>query len=104
MNLEPKKTPLNDWHKSHGAHMFEFMGWEMPLNYKPGIVEEHLATRRSGGLFDISHMGRFILTGPGVLPFLQHMLTNNAAALDPGQAQYTMIPNPTGGAVDDAYL
>ena len=104
MNLEPKKTPLNDWHKSHGAHMFEFMGWEMPLNYKPGIVDEHLATRRSGGLFDISHMGRFILTGPGVLPFLQHMLTNNAAALDPGQAQYTMIPNPTGGAIDDAYL
>ncbi len=103
MDLE-KKTPLNPWHASHGAHLVPFAGWEMPLNYKTGIVEEHLATRRSGGLFDISHMGRFILTGEGTLSFLQHVLTNNAAALDPGQAQYTMLSNQTGGAIDDAYL
>jgi aminomethyltransferase len=104
MDSEAKKTPLNAWHKSHGAQMFQFGGWEMPLNYKTGIVEEHLATRRSGGLFDISHMGRFILNGEGALPFLQYVLTNNAAALDPGQAQYTMVANQTGGAIDDAYL
>ncbi len=103
MDLE-KKTPLNSWHASHGAHLVPFAGWEMPLNYKTGIVEEHLATRRSGGLFDISHMGRFTLTGEGTLGFLQYVLTNNAAALDPGQAQYTMLSNPTGGAIDDAYL
>ena len=76
----------------------------MPLNYKSGIVEEHLTTRRFGGLFDISHMGRFILTGEEALPFLQYILTNNAAAVDPGQAQYTMFANQTGGAIDDAYL
>ena len=55
-------------------------------------------------MFDVSHMGRFTLRGPGALPFLQHVLTNNAAALDPLQAQYTIVPTPTGGAVDDAYL
>lgn len=104
MTLEPKKTALNPWHKGHGAHMVDFGGWEMPLNYKPGIVEEHLATRRSGGLFDISHMGRFRITGEGALPFLQYALTNNALALEPGQAQYTILANQTGGAVDDAYL
>jgi aminomethyltransferase len=84
--------------------MVDFGGWEMPLNYKPGIVEEHLATRRSGGLFDISHMGRFRMAGEGLLPFLQYALTNNALALEPGQAQYTILANETGGAVDDAYL
>jgi aminomethyltransferase len=104
MTLEPKKTALNSWHKGHGAHMVDFGGWEMPLNYKPGIVEEHLATRRFGGLFDISHMGRFRISGEGVLPFLQYSLTNNALALEPGQAQYTILANETGGAVDDAYL
>jgi aminomethyltransferase len=104
MTSEQNKTALNSWHKSHGAHMVEFGGWEMPLNYKPGIVEEHLATRRSGGLFDISHMGRFRIAGEGALPFLQYTLTNNSAALEPGQAQYTTLANETGGAIDDAYL
>ena len=104
MNPEAKKTSLDAWHKSHGARMFEFGGWEMPLNYKTGIVEEHLAIRRFGGLFDVSHLGRFLLTGEGALPFLQYVLANNAAALDPGQAQYTMLPNQAGGAIDDAYL
>ncbi len=104
MSSDLKKTFLNAWHREHGAHMVEFGGWEMPLNYRPGIVPEHLATRRCAGLFDISHMGRFVLKGKGALPFLQYVLTNNAAALDPGKAQYTMIPTMTGGAVDDAYL
>jgi len=104
MNQTIRKTVLNSWHRSHGAHMFEFAGWEMPLNYGPGIVGEHLATRKSGGLFDISHMGRFSVSGEGALPFLQYVLTNNAAALDPDQGQYTIIANEGGGAVDDAYL
>jgi aminomethyltransferase len=69
--------------------MVDFAGLEMPLNYKPGIVEEHLATRRFGGLFDISHMGRFRISGEGALPFLQYALTNNALALAPGQVQST---------------
>ena len=104
MNQAIRKTVLNSWHRSHGAHMFEFAGWEMPLNYGPGIVGEHLATRKSGGLFDISHMGRFSVSGEGALPFLQYVLTNNAAALDPDQGQYTIIANEGGGVVDDAYL
>jgi aminomethyltransferase len=99
-----KKTRLNAWHREHGGQMVEFGGWEMPVSYKRGIIEEHLATRKYGGLFDISHMGRFLISGKDAIPFLQHVLTNNALALDPGMAQYTLIPNEKGGALDDAYL
>ncbi len=99
-----RHTPLHERHAAAGARLVDFSGWEMPLQYAGGIVAEHLATRRSAGLFDVSHMGRFTLRGPGALSFLQHVLTNNAAALDPLQAQYTIVPTPTGGAVDDAYL
>jgi len=99
-----KRTPLYEEHVKLGARMVEFGGWEMPLNYPPGILAEHLATRKFGGLFDISHMGRFLISGRDALPFLQYALTNNAAALQPGQSQYTLIPNESGGAVDDTYL
>ena len=67
MNQAIRKTVFNSWHRSHGAHMFQFAGWEMPLNYETGIVGEHLATRKFAGLFDISHMGRFSVSGEGVL-------------------------------------
>lgn len=101
-----KRTVLNDTHKALGAQMVEFGGWEMPIQYPSGVVEEHLATRKRAGIFDVSHMGRFIVRGPGALRFLQHVLTNNAEALDlmPTGAQYTLIANEAGGAVDDAYL
>jgi aminomethyltransferase len=99
-----KRTPLYDRHVALGARMVEFGGWEMPIQYPTGIVEEHLCTRRHAGLFDVSHMGRFMFRGSGALPLLQKVLTNNAAALKPGRAQYTVIPTPTGGALDDAYL
>ena len=98
------KTVLCDRHQSHGAQMMEFGGWYMPLQYSGGILDEHLATRNSAGLFDVSHMGRFIISGRDALPFLQYLLTNNAQALDIGKSQYTLIPNENGGAVDDAYL
>jgi aminomethyltransferase len=104
MERGSKKTPLNTWHREHGAQMVEFGGWEMPISYKRGIIEEHLATRRCGGLFDISHMGRFSISGKDAVPFLNHVLTNNVLALDPGMAQYTLIPNEKGGALDDAYV
>ncbi|MFO7985720.1 MAG: hypothetical protein R6U38_07630, partial [Desulfatiglandaceae bacterium] len=89
-----------------GAKMVEFGGWDMPISYPTGIVQEHLATRQQAGLFDVSHMGRFWVRGPGAIPFLQHVLTNNAAALDirTKGAQYTHIQTKTGGAKDDAYL
>jgi len=89
-----------------GAKMVEFGGWEMPVLYPSGIVEEHLAARKGSGLFDVSHMGRFTVRGAGAVKFLQHVLSNNAEALDVREraAQYTLIPNETGGAVDDSYL
>jgi len=98
------KTALNDRHVKLGANMVEFAGWEMPLHYETGIVQEHLATRQAAGLFDISHMGRFTVSGKKALEFLQHVLTNNAAALEEEESQYTMIPNENGGVIDDAYL
>ncbi len=99
-----KKTVLCGWHRDHGGDMVEFEGWDMPLRYEAGIIQEHLTTRKYGGLFDISHMGRFLVSGDEALSFLQFFLTNNAAALDECQAQYTIIANENGGAVDDAYL
>jgi len=84
-----KRTALNEKHRSLGATMIDFNGWDMPLYYSKGIVEEHLATRKKAGLFDISHMGRFILRGPGALGVLNHVLTNNAGALRMGVAEMT---------------
>jgi len=106
MTFEPdlKKTPLNEWHRANGGKMVDFSGWDMPVQYPTGILQEHLATRRYGGLFDVSHMGRFLIKGRDRLAFLQHVLTNNAQALEPWQAQYTIIQNENGGALDDAFL
>ena len=99
-----KRTPLYEKHVQAGASMVDFSGWEMPVQYPTGIIKEHLETRRAAGVFDVSHMGRFVVRGADALPFLQHVLTANAAALLPGKAQYTMIPDADGGAIDDAYL
>ena len=63
------KTVLHDQHVRLGAQMVDFAGWEMPLHYAPGIVQEHLSTRKTAGLFDVSHMGRFIIRGNGALPY-----------------------------------
>ena len=104
MERDLKRTALTSWHKEHGGQMVEFAGWEMPVAYPRGILEEHLMTRRYGGLFDISHMGRFLIRGKDAIPFMQYVLTNNAMALDPGMAHYTLVQNERGGALDDAYL
>jgi len=101
---EKMKTVFYDAHVELGAKITEFSGWHKPLQYPAGIMQEHLATRKQAGLFDVSHMGRFIISGREALPFLQHVLTNNAASLDVGLGQYTMIPNEAGGIIDDAYL
>lgn len=101
---EIDKTVFHEKHVALGAKMVEFAGWEMPLHYRPGIIEEHLTTRKRCGLFDVSHMGRFLFRGAGALKFLQHALTNNAVGLEVGEAQYTIIPDAQGGAIDDAYL
>ena len=100
----PRKTPLHAWHVTHGAKMVDFEGWDMPVQYEAGILKEHLATRRFGGLFDVSHMGRFRFRGNAAVPFLQHVLSNNAQALEPSRAQYTFLCNERGGVLDDLVL
>ena len=99
-----KRTPLSGWHCAHGAKMVEYGGWAMPVQYESGILAEHLATRRSGGLFDVSHMGRFRIAGHGATGFLQRVLSNDVTAIDPGWAQYTLIPDENGAVIDDAYI
>ena len=99
-----KRTQLYDVHVAAGATMVDFGGWEMPIEYPAKIVSEHLYTRHACSLFDVSHMGRILVEGPEMVPFLQHVLSSNVMALDLNQAQYAIIPNENGGAVDDAYL
>lgn len=83
-----------------GARMVPFAGWDMPVQYS-GIVEEHRAVRQAVGVFDISHMGQFIVSGTGAEAFLNRVLTNNITLLQPGQGQYTLLLNGQGGVIDD---
>lgn len=99
-----KQTPFFERHLQAGARMVEFAGWRMPIQYPTGIIAEHLAVRRNAGLFDVSHMGRFRVTGTAAGDFLRQALTNDAAALRVGFAHYTMLANEAGGAIDDAFL
>ncbi|MCP4396328.1 MAG: glycine cleavage system aminomethyltransferase GcvT [bacterium] len=101
---ELKKTALHAQHVKLDAQMVEFGGWDMPIQYPAGIIQEHLATRKIAGIFDVSHMGRFMLRGQGALAFLQYALTNNAAALSVGMSHYTIVADENGTAIDDAYL
>ncbi len=101
---ELKRTQLYNAHLAAGATMVDFGGWEMPIQYPSGIVAEHLYTRHFCGLFDVSHMGRLLIEGPERVQFLQHVLSSNVQALDVNEAQYCIIPNENGGAIDDAYL
>jgi aminomethyltransferase len=97
-----KRTPLFKSHQKLGAHLVEFGGWEMPLSYT-GIIDEHLTVRSAAGLFDISHMGEFSVSGSAAVDFLNFVLTNDARKLQPGQGQYTIMCNERGGAIDDLY-
>ncbi|HZP45533.1 MAG TPA: glycine cleavage system aminomethyltransferase GcvT [Candidatus Binataceae bacterium] len=95
-----KRTPLYETHRRLGARMTEFAGFAMPLQYR-GILEEHRAVRTAAGLFDLSHMGEFMVQGPGALSLLEATLTNSAARLAEGQAQYTIMCADDGGTIDD---
>jgi aminomethyltransferase len=97
-----KRTPLFESHQRRGARLVEFGGWEMPVQYS-SIIDEHLAVRRAGGLFDISHMGQVLVSGPAALAFLNQILTNDLARLEPGLGHYTLMCNPRGGVIDDLY-
>ncbi|WP_422930760.1 glycine cleavage system aminomethyltransferase GcvT [Singulisphaera sp. PoT] len=94
------KTPLHDWHQSHGGKLVDFAGWSMPVQYT-SIVEEHTAVRQRVGLFDISHMGRLTFAGADSLDWLERLTTNHVAKLAPGQIQYSLMANGGGGLIDD---
>lgn len=99
-----KRTQLYDAHLKAGGTMVDFGGWEMPVQYPTGIIAEHLYTRQRCSIFDVSHMGRLVISGPDKEAFLQHVLSNNVEALEVNKAQYTIVPNEEGGALDDAYV
>jgi aminomethyltransferase len=98
-----KRTPLYDSHQALGAKLIDFGGWEMPVQYT-SILDEHNAVRKAAGIFDISHMGEFFVTGTAAQEFLNFALTNDVSRLQPGQGQYTLMCNHKGGVVDDLYL
>jgi aminomethyltransferase len=98
-----KPTPLTHLHKEAGARLVEFAGFEMPVEYS-GVIDEHKTVRNAAGLFDVCHMGEFWVKGKGALDLLQYVTTNNVAALTPGHAQYTCMPNGNGGIVDDLII
>jgi aminomethyltransferase len=98
--LETSKTPLYEKHLALGARMVEFAGFIMPVSYA-GIVEEHRAVRSGAGVFDVSHMGEFTVSGDGALQYLNTVTTNDVAALEPWQVQYSAILNDAGGVIDD---
>lgn len=98
-----KKTTLHSIHKELGAKMVEFAGWEMPVQYE-GIRQEHLAVRKSSGLFDVSHMGEIEVRGPDAIRFCQWVTTNDVKKVADFQAQYTLLCNNEGGVVDDVII
>lgn len=95
------ETPLAAWHLSHGAKMAPFAGWNMPIQYPSGIIAEHLHTREQAGLFDICHMGEFIVDGQGAAEALSRAVTHNMATLKPGRCRYGFLLNEQGGIIDD---
>src|SRR3954451_10995653 len=98
-----KRTPFYDFHAAAGARMVDFAGWEMPIVYR-SIVDEHEQTRRSGSMFDVSHMGRVEFSGHDVVPFLQKILTRNVGDQKVGQSRYSLVCNATGGVLDDVIV
>lgn len=103
MSPQLASTPLHSWHQSHGARMAEFAGYEMPIQYE-GIVAEHVATRTTAGLFDISHMGRLRFDGPRADQLLDHLLTRRVMDMQVGQVRYSLMCNEEGGILDDVLV
>jgi len=95
-----KQTPLYPLYERYGAKTIDFGGWELPV-YFSGIQKEHEAVREKAGLFDVSHMGEVVVSGPDALRFLQYLTTNDVSRLRAGQAQYSLMCYPDGGVVDD---
>ena len=97
-----KQSPLHDRHVALGAKFAEFGGWTMPLEYPAGVVKEHTTVRSTVGIFDVSHLGKAMVSGPGAAGFINATLSNDLAKIEPGKAQYTLCCDAvTGGIVDD---
>lgn len=94
------QSPLHDFNVAHGGRLVDFGGWDMPVQYD-SVLSEHRAVRDSVGFFDVSHLGRFELTGSGAEAALAGLLCNNLNRIEPGTAQYTMMLNQGGGVIDD---
>lgn len=96
-----RQTPLYPVYKAYGAKTVDFGGWDLPVQFKHGIMEEHRMTREKATLFDVSHMGEILVEGADSLDFLQRMVTNDVAKLEVNRAQYTFMCNESGGTIDD---
>ncbi|MDT7551834.1 MAG: aminomethyltransferase, partial [Pseudonocardiales bacterium] len=96
--------PLHDRHTALGATMGAFGGWSMPIAYPDGTVAEHTAVRTDVGVFDVSHLGKLAITGPGAAAFVNRCFTADLAKIGPGQAQYTLCCNASGGVLDDVIV
>ena len=96
-----KKTPLYDRHVALGGKIVPFAGYLLPVQYPTGVIAEHMAVRTAAGLFDVSHMGELVFTGPDALKNLNHMLTNDFTNMTDGQVRYSPMCNDAGGCVDD---
>ena len=96
-----KRTPLNSIHRQMGGRMVDFGGWDMPVQYPAGTIEEHLRTRNHSGLFDVSHMGEIDVRGSDAIPFVNRVTSNDVTKLVDGQAQYSALTTPRGTVVDD---
>jgi aminomethyltransferase len=99
--LQLKKTPLNVAHRQMGGRMVDFGGWDMPVQYPAGTIEEHLRTRTHSGLFDVSHMGEIDVRGSDATAFVNRLTSNDVTKLVDGQAQYSALTTPAGTVVDD---
>ncbi|WP_182376652.1 glycine cleavage system aminomethyltransferase GcvT [Nocardioides sp. WS12] len=100
----PLQSLLHDRHVALGAKFSEFGGWSMPLEYPTGVVKEHAAVREGVGIFDVSHLGKLVVRGPGAVEFLNSTLTNDLHRIGPGKAQYSLVvDDATGGIIDDVF-
>ena len=102
--MEPRRTPLYDFHLAHGARMVPFAGWDMPVQYADGIKAEHLATRAAAGLFDVSHMAQVRLSGPGGGAMLERLTPTDIDAIADGRVRYSLFLNDQGGVLDDLMI
>ncbi len=99
-----RRTLLYPWHAEHGARFAEFAGWDMPIQYTLGAIGEHRLVRRAAGMFDIAHMGRFVVRGKNTALLLDHLLTAPMADLPGGQSRYALLCNRDGGVLDDVFV